>query len=59
MKKAKDIMLSVAKKGRDAEKKSNEEHIAELNTRIGKLETEKKHIEDAETQAAQMWFYKP
>ena len=59
MKQAKDIMMSVAQKGRAAEKKSNEEHITELNTRIGKLNDEKKHIEEAETQAAQMWFYKP
>ena len=47
-------MLTVARNGRAAEKKSNEEHIAELNTRIGKLNEEKKHIEEAETQAAQM-----
>ena len=59
MKQAKDIMMSVAQKGRAAEKKSNEEHITEPNTRIGKLNDEKKHIEEAETQAAQMWFYKP
>ena len=52
MKKAKDIMMTVAQHGRAAEKKSNEEHITELNTRIGKLEAEKKHIEEAETQAA-------
>ena len=54
MKQAKDIMFTVAKNGREAEKKANEEHIAELNTRIGKLNEEKKHIEEAETQAAQM-----
>ena len=61
MKKAKDIMLNVAKKGREAEKKSNEEHIKELDSRITKLNAEKKHIQDAETQAQSMqWLcYKP
>ena len=52
MKKAKDIMLTVAKKGREAEKKSNGEHIKELDSRITKLDAEKKHIQEAETQAA-------
>ena len=54
MKKAKDIMLNVAKKGREAEKKSNEEHMKELDSRITKLNAEKKHIQDAETQAQSM-----
>ena len=54
MKKAKDIMLGVAKSGRKAEKKANEEHVTELTKKIEILNKEKKHIQDAELLAEAM-----